>query len=86
MKMFAVFLHESLPKPFLELIGNYLHDVVGHQFLSAVEVVHLGAFLECHLVESIEDKKPWVVQMPIGYVLAIADMQEGKHSLGFLQS
>jgi hypothetical protein len=86
MKMYAVFLHESLPKPFLELISGYLHNVVGQKFLSVAEVVHLAAFLECHLIENAEDKKPWVVQIPIGYVLAIADMQEGKHSLGFHRS
>jgi hypothetical protein len=81
--MYAVFLNESLPNPFLELISCYLHNIVGQQFLSAADVVHLGAFLECHLIENAQDNKPWVVQIPIGYVLAIADMQDGKHSFGF---
>lgn len=84
MKMYAVFLLDSAPQPFLELTTAYRHDLLGQQFLAAVEIVHLGPFIECHLVESIEDKKPWVMQIPIGYILAITDIQEGKHSLGFL--
>ena len=82
--MYAVFLHQSSPRELMELVSGYLHDVAGQIFISAVDIQHVNSFVQCHLAEDANDNEPWVVQIPIPYILAIADVRKGKHAPGFL--
>lgn len=82
--MHAVILHASTPPEFRALIGDLLHQKGERSFFFALECVPAGFFLECHVVKDKTDSNPWKIQIPPGYVLAIADMRGDKHPLGFL--
>ena len=84
MKAYAVIFQKLSPPELLEVVKDYLSTVQHLNFVLCSEVNPSGAFLECHLVKNINDNNPWIVQIPIGYVLSVADMRKGKHPLGFL--
>lgn len=82
---YAVFLYKTLPEEFLVVTAGYLRQKDALSYLFASQVQQTGAFLECVLVTSRQDTCPWKIQLPLGYVIAIADMSEDRHRIGFLQ-
>lgn len=84
--MHAVILHANTPPEFLALFGDLLHQRREVNFFFAQECIPSAFFLECQVVKNKTDTDPWKIQIPPGYVLAIADKREDKHPLGFLDS
>ena len=80
----AVLLDSRAPPELLALVKDYVktHDPE-MKFLLCTGVVPVGAFLQCELLQN-ESRKLWRLQIPTGYVVAIAEISSEQKSLGFL--
>lgn len=79
---FALLLAQKLDPEFHALIASCLLVHEGRNYLFGSRVEHLGNFVEFHIIE--DGKPDWPVQIPVGYVLAIADMSKPQAGPGFL--
>ena len=80
----AVVLDSRSPSELLALLKDYLktHDPE-MKFLLCTSVVPVGAFLQRELLQN-EIRKLWRIQIPIAYVVAIAEISSEQQSFGFL--
>lgn len=75
--MYAVFFSSVTPPELLRIFDNYFKKTNdGIDYLGCTETQQFGLFLKCHLVHDEDDKNPWIVQIPIAFILAIADMRD----------
>lgn len=82
-KAYAVILQSNAPAELLALLGDYLQVAQGQNYVFAVSVEPAGYFLELGLFRK-GDKGPWMMQIPVAYVLAIADVSKKLAGPGFL--
>jgi len=82
---YAVMLHPDAPKELLEMLERYVHIHQPVSFLIAANVEPLGHFLEVEMFGKDDKEAPWKIQIPVSYVLAIADVSKSKIRPGFLQ-
>ncbi len=82
--MYVVFLQQTASADILEVVANYLQSRKTLRYLFCRQVEQAGYFLACELVKNDKDTSPWKLQIPLGYVLSIADMRGDQHPLGFL--
>lgn len=80
--VFAILLAPHLDSEFLALIASCLRVHEGRNYLYGSQVDHLGNFVQFHIIE--DGKPDWPVQIPVGYVVAIADMSKPHAGPGFL--
>ena len=80
----AVVLDSRSPPELLALVKDYLktHDPE-MKFLLCTSVVPVSAFLQCELLQN-ESRKLWRIQIPIAYVVAIAEISSEQQSFGFV--
>ncbi len=81
---YAVVIHSQAPSDFLALVRDYLrtHDPE-MKFLLCSKVEEVGSFLACELIQN-ESHKLWRIQIPIGLVVAIAELEKDQTPIGFL--
>lgn len=84
--MFIVFLTmDASSEAIHELTVRYLQKTQkGQPYLLSDRADQVGYFLACELMRDEKDSSPWKLQIPLGCVLAIADMRGDNHPLGFL--
>ncbi len=80
---FALVLHPSVPQEFLALMAGYIRKTRSLTYLACDGIEHLGSFVLASVVGK-NNKHPWPIQVPVGYVIAIADMSKPRAGLGFL--
>jgi hypothetical protein len=84
-KAYAVILQASLPKELLSVLDEYLMPPAGGLlYVIAAQVSPGPYFVELEMLRT-RDREPWLVQIPLGYVLAIAQMSEPTAGPGFLR-
>lgn len=79
---FALLLHPNAPQEFLSLVSSCLRIHNEERYLYGSKVEHIGGFVEFHIIE--KDRPDWPVQIPVGYIVAIADMSKHQAVPGFL--
>lgn len=81
---YAVIINSQAPSDFFALVKDYLrtHDPE-MKFLLCSKVEQDGSFLACELIQN-ESHKLWHIQIPIGFVVAIADLEKDQTPIGFL--
>jgi hypothetical protein len=85
-RLYAVVLHSQSPPELLALVEDYLHVHDSRmKFLLCSNIEPVGTFLHCELVQN-ETRKLWCIQIPISFVVAIADLSKGQSPPGFLMS
>ena len=88
MKAFAVLLIPNVPQEIVALLEPYLETAPNSKvrYFYSFRAESNGYFLECSAVKAAEKDKPWNVQVPIGFILAIAEVGEEppKYGAGFL--
>jgi len=80
--VFALLLAPDLDAEFLALISSCLRVHEERNYLYGSRVEHLGNFVEFHIIE--DGKADWPVQIPVRFVVAIADMSRPQAGPGFL--
>ncbi len=81
---FAVVLQKVLPPELVSLMDGYLHNEGGLLYLHCSSIEHFGNFVFVSVVKGNEDLAPWPVQIPVCFVIAIADMSVPHAGPGFL--
>lgn len=81
---YAVFLQPTAPPELFEVFDEYLLKHGSLNYLLCVSVEPSSNFCEFSAVNKDTLDRPWKVQIPFGYVLAIVDVTKGKHPPGFL--
>lgn len=85
-RLYAVMLHPNAPKELLEMLKKYVQIHTPVSFLISSSVEPLGHFLELEILGT-GGMEPWKIQIPVSYVLAIAEAIKDKEKMrpGFLQ-
>jgi hypothetical protein len=80
---FAVVLRQDLPEEFISLMDGYINNEGGLLYLHCRSIEHLGPFI---MISAVKDSSSpqWPIQIPVGYVIAIADMSVPHAGPGFL--
>lgn len=81
---YGVALHQETPTAFLDMFAAYLAFWNGTPHFYSGSIEHVGQFLELTAFPTDESGEAWKIMIPVGYVIAIVDMTEGKHPPGFL--
>jgi len=83
-RLHAVVLDARSPPELFALVKDYLqtHDP-SMRFLLCTSIEPVGAFLHCELLQT-ETRKLWRIQIPLAYVVAIADLSKDQSPPGFL--
>ncbi len=81
---YAVIIDSEAPRDFLALVKDYLrtHDPE-MKFLLCSKAEQIGSFLACELIQN-ESHKLWRIQIPINFVVAIAELEKDQAPIGFL--
>lgn len=83
---FAVILRKDIPQEFLALMDGYSHNEGGILYIHCTGIEFVGAFVLVSAVKADKDSLAWPVHMPLGYVIAIADMSVPHAGPGFLSA
>jgi len=82
--LFAVVLNSGCPPELFALLKDYIQSQdPSMKFVLCSKVTDFGSFLRCNLVQNKTNKLGWV-QIPMGYIVAIAELSQGKLPPGFL--
>lgn len=81
---YAIFFREPILPELLSLLGGYIHTSNNLSYIACNSVEHLGAFVLATVIKNKKDTYPWPVQIPVGCVLAIADLSKPNSGPGFL--
>jgi hypothetical protein len=72
---FVVFLHPTQPTELRELLDDYFwKDSKNPPYLVSQSVEQVGSLFELYLLQQTSDVDAWRVQIPLAYVLLVADM------------
>ncbi len=83
-RLYAVVLDSSSPPELFALVKDYLQTQdPSMRFLLCTSIEPVGAFLHCELLQN-DTRKLWRIQIPLGCVVAIADLSKGQSPPGFL--
>jgi hypothetical protein len=82
---YAVILHSGVPPEFLSLMdGGHLQEAKGLTYLLCNRIENIGNFV---VADVLNDKNSsWMVHIPVGYIVAIADLSEPNSAPGFLSA
>jgi len=81
-RTFALVIHPDAPASLLSLIAAYLHQSGDIRWAFCRNVIPDFGFVSADLMKE-GSSELWPIQIPSGYVLAIADMSQDRPSLGF---
>lgn len=83
-KAFGVLLNQETPQEILSTFSDYLHywNKVPH-FASRLAEQE-GVFLSLEVLTLDKAGKPWAIQIPLRYILAIVDLSDSKNPIGFV--
>lgn len=83
-QLYAVVLNSRSPPELFALLSDYLQEQDKRmKFLLCSSIEPVGAFLHCELLQN-DTRKLWRVQIPLGCVVAVADLSKGQSPPGFL--
>jgi hypothetical protein len=85
-RSYAVLLHPDVPKLLLEGLASYVHEWEGKlSYILCTSVDPSGYFVEMTMMVhgSDDDAEDWVFQLPVSYVIGIADMSKRHTGPGF---
>ena len=84
-RSYCLVLQPNVPAELLLLLEAYIHEHRGLKWLFCHDPSHDSGFVSAALAKG-DNSKPWEIQIPSHYVLAIADMSQDRPSIGFVAS